>query len=101
MLHGAGGAAESGVDAGIHLIEGHGHRGEQQPADEREAPGDVAAARHEQAADDAADPGDASAEQHQQRRGEADEGAAAERKPGREVGPVDGHRFLPFRQNWS
>jgi hypothetical protein len=57
---GDGESAEAGFDpGGVARQEGQGdERGDQQPGDECDTPGDVAAARPQQPADDSADAGD-------------------------------------------
>jgi len=83
----------------IDLRRGQGpeHHEDERRADQAQhecsPPSDVALGRLQQPADNAADARDAPVQQREHRDGDADEHAAAQRRPRRERIPIDGHHF--------
>src|SRR4051812_16562559 len=73
--------------------EPHHRRRHEKPADESEAPADLARTGRDQTAEDAAHASDASGQEHEYRGRKADQESARKRRPRSEVPPVEGHDF--------
>src|SRR6185312_1105822 len=80
---------------GRRLEQAIGDRRDDQPAEERGAPGPIRERRSQQAPGNAADARDATVEEREQRDGDADDRASRQRRPWCKCRPIDAHRSTP------